>query len=194
MKTQVRPRRDFQALEQRRQQAAKLFRAGETLAFVARALHASRQSASRWYQAWKRGGLPALRAAGRAGRKPKLNLRQLQQVAHLLCQGARAHGFGTDLWTLPRVAAVIERQTGVRYHPGHVWKILGAMNWSLQRPARQARERNEEGVRQWVAERWPVVKKTLGAEKPGLSSKTRVASPNAPRSDALGRRAVRRQP
>lgn len=194
MKTQVRPRRDFQVLEQRRQQAAKLFRAGETLAFVARALHASRQSASRWYQAWKRGGLPALRAAGRAGRKPKLNLRQLQQVAHLLCQGARAHGFGTDLWTLPRVAAVIERQTGVRYHPGHVWKILGAMNWSLQRPARQARERNEEGVRQWVAERWPVVKKTLGAEKPGLSSKTRVASPNAPRSDAPGCRAVRRQP
>ena len=194
MKTQVRPRRDFQALEQRRQQAAKLFRAGETLAFVARALHASRQSASRWYEAWKRGGLPALRAAGRAGRKPKLNLRQLQQVAHLLCQGARAHGFGTDLWTLPRVAVVIERQTGVRYHPGHVWKILGAMNWSLQRPARQARERNEEGVRHWVAERWPAVKKTLGAAKPGLSSKTRAASPNAPRSDAPGRRAVRRQP
>ena len=85
-----------------------------------------------------------LRAAGRAGRKPKLNRRQLEQVERLLCQGARAHGFGTDLWTLPRVAAVIERHTGVRYHPGHVWKILGAMNWSLQRPARQARERNEE--------------------------------------------------
>ena len=108
MKTPVRPRRDFQALEQRRQQAAKLFGAGKTLAFVARALHASRQSASRWYQAWKRGGLPALCAAGRAGRKPKLNRHQLEQVAHLLCQGARAHGFGTDLWTLPRVAAVIE--------------------------------------------------------------------------------------
>ena len=194
MTTQVRPRRDFQALEQRRQQAAKLFGAGETLAFVARALHASRQSASRWYQAWKRGGLPALRAAGRAGRKPKLNLHQLEQVERLLCQGARAHGFGTDLWTLPRVAGVIERHTGVRYHPGHVWKILGALNWSLQRPARQARERNEEGVRQWVGERWPAVKEKLGAEKPGSSSRTRAVSPNDPRSDAPGRRAVRRPP
>src|SRR5436309_5013300 len=166
MKTLVRPRRDFQALQQRRLQAAKLFRAGETLAFVARALHASRQSASRWYQAWKRGGLAALRAAGRAGRKPKLHRRQLEQVERLLCQGARAHGFGTDLWTLPRVAAVIERHTGVRYHPGHVWKILGAMNWSLQRPARQARERNEDAVRQWVRERWPAVKKR--SAPPGL--------------------------
>lgn len=193
MKTLLRPRRDFQALEQRRLQAAKLFRAGETLAFVARALHASRQSASRWYHAWRRDGLAALRAAGRAGRKPKLNRRQLEQVERLLGQGARALGFGTDLWTLPRVAAVIERHTGVRYHPGHVWKILGAMNWSLQRPARQARERNEAAVREWVRERWPVVKKTPGAAGPGSSFRTRAASPSGPRSAALGRRAAKRR-
>jgi transposase len=48
-------------------------------------------------------------------------------VDKALRQGAQAHGFGTDLWTLPRVAAVIERTTGVHYHPGHVWKILEAM-------------------------------------------------------------------
>jgi len=42
-----------------------------------------------------------------------------------LRQGAQAHGFGTDLWTLPRVAAVIERTAGVHYHSSHVWKILG---------------------------------------------------------------------
>ena len=191
MKTRVRPRRDFQALEERRRQAAKLFRSGESPAFVARALQVSRQSVSRWHRAWKQGGLPALRAAGRAGRKPKLNRPQLQRVERGLRQGARAHGFGTDLWTLPRVAAVIERLTGVRYHPGHVWKILGAMNWTLQRPARRARERKEEAVRQWVGERWPAVKKTLGAEKPGSSSRTRAASPSAPPFVAPGRRAAR---
>src|SRR2546429_5957316 len=45
-----------------------------------------------------------------------------------------------------RVATVIERLTGVHYHPGHVWKILGAIDWSLQRPAKQARERDPEKV------------------------------------------------
>src|SRR5437016_7088591 len=82
---------------------------------------------------WRRGGAGALRGAGRAGRKPKLNAKQLPQIAKELRRGARAHGFTTDLWTLPRVATVIERLTGVHYHPGHVWKILGAIDWSLQR-------------------------------------------------------------
>lgn len=193
MQSRVRPRRDFQALEDRRKQAARLFRAGESLASVARALRVSRQSVSRWYREWRQGGVRSLRAAGRAGRKPKLDQRQLHLVDRALREGARAHGFGTDLWTLPRVAAVIERLTGVRYHPGHAWKILGAMGWTLQRPARQARERNEEAVRQWVSERWPAVKKTPGVEKIGSSSKTRAASPSDPPSVEPGRRAGRRR-
>ena len=193
MSTHVRPRRDFQGLEERRRQAAKRFRAGEILASVARSLRVSRQSVSRWYRQWRQGGVKALRAAGRAGRKAKLDRRQLQQVERALRQGARAHGFGTDLWTLPRVAVVIERLTSVRYHPGHVWKILGALEWSLQRPARRARERNEAAVQQWVAERWPAVKKTLADAKPGSSSKTRAGFRSVPRSAAPGRPEARRR-
>lgn len=155
-----RPRRDFQQLEQRRRQAARLFAAGKlSQAEIARVLRVSRQSVSRWYVAWKPGGVKALRAAGRAGRKPKLNLQQRELIDQALRKGARDHGFRTDLWTLPRIARVIERLTGVRYHPGHVWKILRAMKWSLQRPAKQARERNPEKVRQWFKETWPAIKK-----------------------------------
>ena len=154
-----------------------MFAAGKrTQAEIARELHVSRQSVSRWYEAWQSDEPGWIRGAGRAGRRPKLDDQQLAQVDEALRQGARAHGFGTQLWTLPRVATVIERVTGVRYHPGHVWKVLGAMKWSLQRPAKQARERNEEARRQWVAEQWPAVKKTPGAEKLGSSSRTKVAS------------------
>ena len=105
--------------------------------------------------------------------------KQLRPVERALRQGARAHGFGTDLWTLPRVALVMERLTGVHYHPGHVWKILGAMEWTLQRPAKQARERDPEKVQLWLTKRWPAVKKTLGAARLGSSSRTKAASPNA---------------
>lgn len=182
MHTPYHPRRDFRALEQRRKRAARLFTAGQLiLASIARRLQVSRQSVSRWHKEWQRGGIAALRGAGRAGRKPKLSPAQRRRVEQALRQGAQAHGYGTNLWTLPRVAAVIERLTGIHYHPGHVWKILGAMDWSLQRPARQARERDPETVRSWVSERWPVVKKTLGVGKPGFSSKTKAVSPNCPR-------------
>ena len=72
--------------------------------------------------------------------------------------GRAAARLPTDLWTLPRVATVIERLTGVHYHAGHVWYILRGLHWSLQRPARQARERDDRAIRQWRATRWPAVK------------------------------------
>ncbi|NWF84420.1 MAG: winged helix-turn-helix domain-containing protein [Bryobacteraceae bacterium] len=188
------PRRDFQQLEHRRKQAGRLFAAGKlTLSAISRQLKVSRQSVSRWYADWKSGGMRALDGAGRAGRKPKLDAPQLRQVEQALRKGARANGFDTDLWTLPRVALVIERLTGVHYHPGHVWKILGAMDWSLQRPAKQARERDPAKVAHWVNERWPAAKKTLGGGRPGSSSRAKAAFRSAPASAEPARRRAKRR-
>jgi transposase len=183
--------RDFAGLERRRKQAARRFTKGETQASVARQLKASRQSVSRWHRQWKSEGMAGLRAAGRAGRKPRLSASQLGRVDAALRQGARQHGFSADLWTLPRVATVIERITGERFHPGHVWKLLGSLDWSVQKPARQARERSEEKVQYWVAVRWPAVKKTLGGSKPGSTSRTNRVSLNSLRSGPPGPRGVK---
>lgn len=146
---------DLGALEERRLQAARWFAQGKSQAEVARLLGVSRQSASRWYQAWQRGGAAGLKSAGRIGRRPRLTLERLQQVEQALLQGARAHGYASDLWTLPRIARLIWQLTGVRYHPGHVWKILRGMGWSAQRPQRQAKERDEQAISRWKRRRWP---------------------------------------
>lgn len=69
----VAPRRDFKGMEQRRREAARLFRQGVSQAEVARRLGVSRQSVSRWYADWSEGGASALKGAGRAGRLPKLD-------------------------------------------------------------------------------------------------------------------------
>jgi transposase len=178
-------------LELRRRHAARLFAGGQkTQGAIARLLEVSRQSVMRWYHAWRAGGRAGLKAAGRAGRKPRLEPPQLAAVEAALRRGPVAAGFTTNLWTLPRVAVVIERVTGIRYHPGHVWRILGRLNWTLQRPAKRAKERNDAAIRHWVDVRWPAVKKTLAAGGPGSSSKTRAASRNDPRSGARGRRAA----
>ena len=159
--------RDFVALEARRFQAARLFGRGASQATVARTLKVSRMTTYRWYHAWRAHGRKALQAAGRAGRKPRLTRQQWAGIEAALLKGPAAHGFATELWTLPRIAAVIGRRTGVRYHPAHVWRILQGLNWSLQRPTRQPRERDEGAVRQWRRQRWPQVKKTRGAGAPG---------------------------
>lgn len=194
MTARVPPRRDFPQMEKRRKQAGRFFAAGKMiLADIARRLKVSRQSVSRWYADWRSGGLEALDGAGRAGRKPRLEPKQLRQVEQALRRGARFHDFDTDLWTLPRVVTIIERVTGVHYHPGHVWKILGAMDWTLQRPGKQARERDQNKVELWLKERWPAVKKTLHNSRRGSSSKTKVVSPSGHRCDEPGRQRAKRR-
>lgn len=182
-------RRDFAALEARRLQAAQLFARGASQGEVATALEVSRVSAHHWYHAWKAQGRGGLQGAGRAGRKPQLTAADLAPVERALRTGPRAHGFPTELWTLPRVARLIERLTGVRHHPGHVWRILRRLGWSLQRPARRARERDDAAIEQWKTRRWAQLKKTPGASAPGSSSKTKAVSRSSPSSAARGRRA-----
>ena len=51
---------------------------------------------------------------------------------------------------------MIERLTGVGYHPGHVWKLLRhRLYYRLLRPARRAVERDERAIARWVAEDRP---------------------------------------
>ena len=147
--------RDRQAFEGVRLQAGALFAAGRSQAEVARTLGVARQNVSRWYARWRAGGLEALASRGPTGPAPRLADQQLRDLDQALRQGARAHGFDTDHWTLSRITVVIEQTTGARYHPGHTWKLLGRMGWRLQRPARRAVERDERAIARWVAEDWP---------------------------------------
>ena len=66
-----------------------------------------------------------------------------------LRHGPKASGFPTDIWTLPRITEVIATLTGVSYNPGHVWRIMGQLGWSPQRPTRRAIERNDEAATRW---------------------------------------------
>jgi len=148
--------RDRQAFEGVRMRAGALFAAGHSQAEVARTLGVARQNVSRWHAQWHAGGLEGLRSAGPTGYAPRLSDQQLHAIDQALREGARAHGFPTDHWTLDRVATVIERLTGVGYHRGHVWKLLRhRLHYRLLRPARRAIERDERAIARWVAEDWP---------------------------------------
>ena len=157
----------LQALRSRRQKAIALFEQGERQAAVAAVLKVSRQSVSRWHRDWFNADTQAIHGATRAGRKRRLRKDQVDLIQRELLKGATAHGYSSDLWTLPRVAQVIEAMTAVRYHPGHVWRVLRQMGWSLQRPTLRAKERDEQKIRQWKSRTWAKVKKTPKSGEPG---------------------------
>jgi transposase len=160
-------KRDFDALEKRRMQAAKLLKQGIHEAEVARRVGVHRQSVNRWARQLAEAGIPGLRKGGRAGRKPRLTSSDRDRIKEALKRGPEALGYETSLWTAWRVSDLIERECGVKYHPGHVWKVLRSLGWSCQRPAGRAMERDEDAIRRWKQERWPELKKKpKSADKP----------------------------
>jgi transposase len=153
-------KRDFEALEKRRLEAIHLLEKGDlNQSDVARRLQVCRQTVSRWVEEFQAGGKQALHKAGRAGRKPALTQTDREHLQELLLRGPEKFGYETPLWTCARVAHLIDKQFGVDYHPGHVWKILDGLGWSCQRPEGRARERNEDEIRNWRRVRWPGIKK-----------------------------------
>jgi transposase len=116
--------RNFDQLEARRFEAAKLFDQGFSKADVARIVGVSFTSARRWYDAWKSEGVEALEKTGRAGRRPRLNETQLDEIQVALAAGPMKNGFPATRWNLQRMNTLIERMTGVAFHPKHVARIL----------------------------------------------------------------------
>jgi transposase len=161
----------------RRERAAELFAQGRSQAEVARQLDVSRQSASRWHAGWQASGATALRTRGPTGRRPKVADDQLEGIERALLEGALAHGFATDVWTLDRIAVLIQGLTGVALSNPSVWRLLRErLGWSVQRPQRQAKERDEEAIQHWVAHEWPRIKRGRAQNRPGSSSSTNRAS------------------
>ena len=153
-------KRDRVKLERRRLRAARLLEKGLSEAAVARRVGAHRQSVNRWARQLAEGGRSALKRAARAGRPPQLSAADRRRIVEGLKRGPEALGYGSSLWTAWRVADLIGRECGVKYSTVHAWRVLRALGWTPQRPARRALERNETAIRHWKQVRWPELKKT----------------------------------
>jgi transposase len=155
----MRPYGSAKTLERRRRRAAALLESGLTLEAVARRVGASVSSVCRWKQTLSEGGEAALAPKPVPGRPRKLKDAECQQLLELLLRGALAYGFANDLWTLKRIARVICKEFGVKYHPNHVWRLLRAWDWSCQVPERCALQRDQKAIAHWKRYRWPHIKK-----------------------------------
>ena len=162
----MRPPGTPQQLEKRRRQAIQLLKAGKSLSAVARWIGAAKSSVSRWQEAHKQNGMKALRPKHIPGRPARLSPQQKGALVRLLLEGSLTAGYGTDLWTLKRITQVIWKQFRIRYHPNHVWRLLGQLGWSCQKPERRAKQRNEKAIDRWKRDEWPRIKKNRRTWRP----------------------------
>jgi len=146
-------------MEERRLLAAAMFAKGKKQAEVVRRLQVSRTTAARWYASYDQGGRKAMKRTVATGRPRRLSVVDCKKLERLLLQGARQHGYMTDLWTSARVLRLIEQRFAVHYHRNHVPKLLDALGWSCQRPQGRAVERDEVAIERWKKVTWPRLKK-----------------------------------
>ena len=58
-----------------------------------------------------------------------------------------------------RVAQTLALKRAKRFSKVHVWRILGQLGFSCQKPEGRARERNEPAIQTWKQAQWPALKK-----------------------------------
>jgi transposase len=164
-------------MEERRLAAAVLLRQGQlSQAEIARQLGVSRASISRWAATLAQEGRHGLEARPIPGRSPRLDEKAWARLGRLLDRGAVAAGFATERWTLDRIAALIEREFGVHYHPRYLERPLKAHGFSVQRPATRAKERDELVIAVWPQRDWVALKQRRAGSTGPSSSGTRPAT------------------
>lgn len=144
----------------KRIRAGRLLQKGKRPAEIALEVGVARQTVYTWKAIFDEGGMDALRDVPLRGRPAKLDASQLEEVRRAVLQNPTEHGFGTELWTLKRVGVVINRLHGVKFSQAQIWRILGSLGFSPQKPDKRAIERNEDVVRSCKRSKWPALKKS----------------------------------
>ena len=131
-------------LEHRRLLAVQRVLEGYSAQEVAEFLGVDPRSVRRWVAAYRQEGGPGLSARPAPGRPPKLTSTQEKIVRRWLADKPTEHGFATDLWTGPRLAALIRQEFGIQLHPWYLSTWLRARGFTPQKPRRVPHQRDPE--------------------------------------------------
>lgn len=147
-------------LEERRLQAVREVEVeGATPSSVAKRYKVEIGTIYRWCGQYRRDKKKGLKSRPTPGAPRRLTAEQLVKLEELLLKGAKTNGFANDLWTCPRIKELIKDRFKVDYHVDHIVRLLGRMGWSAQRPTKQALERDDKRIREWVKKEFPRIKK-----------------------------------
>lgn len=149
-------------LEARRRLAVERVGEGWAQKDVAAFLGVHRVTVAKWVARHRADKDAGLKAKPTPGRPRFLTPAQERKVLAWLAESPTRHGFDTDLWTARRVAELILQKLGVRFHPNYLREWLSKRNYSPQKPARRARQRDQARIDRWVAEDWPRIQKRRG--------------------------------
>lgn len=145
--------------EKVRLKAGKLFKKGVTQAEIARKFKVTPAAVNYWHKEWQEHGIRGLKSLGHPGFSSKLTEEKRKSFKQAILKGPLAYGYETNLWTLPRLAAVMKKVAKVRFSEVWTWHIVRDLGFTPQKPQVKAKERNEQAIARWKAKTLPDLKK-----------------------------------
>jgi transposase len=130
---------------------------------IAATLKASRSRVSEWLKTYDDLGVDGLMEGHRSGRPCRLNELQKIILYDIVDSGPIAYGLINGVWTAKLISEIIHNEFNVKYHPGHVWKLLQDFGFTVQSPKRLLAKADDEKRQKWIKETYPQIKKKFKA-------------------------------
>lgn len=132
-----------------RQTAVRMVQRGIRVDDIAAGMRLNRSTVFGWIKTFREKGWTVLASRKAPGARPKLRQRQAIRLIDMLHRPAFAYGFNSDLWTGPRVRALIKKIFGIRLHHKHMPRFLRRLGLVRKSPERRALEQDPKAVRRW---------------------------------------------
>lgn len=136
-------RRELPRHTRMRAECVRLSGQGRTASEVAGILAVHPVTVRRALHRFAVGGLPALADAPRCGRPPKVTRADLTAMEEMLDAAAEDGG---SSWTLPRLAAWLERERGVEIHSARLSVLLKRDGFRYKRTRTSVRHKADEAL------------------------------------------------
>lgn len=152
-------RRDRKKLERRRLLAGQMFARGKSQYAVAKHFEVSTAAAHQWHAAWKADKKDGLKSKGHPGFPSKYTPEKRKKLKKIILAGPSACGYATDFWTVDRIRIVAKKKLHVTLALKRTWQTVIDLGFSVQKPDRRARERDEKAITSWKLNEFPKLKK-----------------------------------
>ena len=123
---------------------------GMTRAEAARLAGMERQALRDAVVRYNAEGLAGLHDRPRPGAKPRLDEAGRAALRQLILEGPEVEATGLSAWTLGELCREVEGRWGVRYHEGHMSKLVRGLGLSRQK-ARPAHPKGDPAAREGFA-------------------------------------------
>ena len=152
-------RLDHKTLTELRKRGVESVQNGQSPEIVAKALGINRVTMYGWLSRYRNGGLGALDARKRGGRKPKLDAKAIKWIYNTVTsKNPLQLKFTFALWTAKMVGEIIYQRFGIKLSKASVCRLLNQLGLTPQRPVWRAYQQRPEDVQRWLKEEYPHIR------------------------------------